>query len=94
MTKEDNIRDTPIPPTQPDPSSKKCIKSTCVILSDEDEAFVVELLADHPLMYNKKIKKYKETDQKGKLWDELGAELGITGRHKLNLYLLLLVLSQ
>ncbi len=94
MTKEDNIRDTPIPPTQSDPSSKKCIKSTCVILSDEDEAFVVELLADHPLMYNKKIKKYKETDQKGKLWDELGAELGITGRHKLNLYLLLLVLSQ
>ncbi len=45
-------------------------------------------------MYNKKINEYKETDKKEKLLEELGAELGFTGRHKLNLYLLLLVLSQ
>ncbi len=65
-----------------------------LFFSDEDEACVMEWLADHPLMYNKKIKEYKETDKKEKLWDELGAELGFTGKHKLNFYLLLLVLSQ
>ncbi len=43
-------------------------------------------------MCNKKIKEYKETDKKEKLWDELGEELWITGRHKMNFYLLLLVL--
>ncbi len=43
---------------------KKIIKSTSVILSDEDEARVVELLADHPLMHNKKIKEYKDTEKK------------------------------
>ncbi len=52
----------------------------------------MEWLADHPLMCNKKIKEYKETDKKEKLWDELGEELWITGRHKMNFYLLLLVL--
>ncbi len=31
-------------------------------------------------MYNKKIKKYKETNRKEKLWDELGEELGLTGK--------------
>ncbi len=54
----------------------------------------MEWLADRPLMYNKKIKEYKETDKKEKLWEELGKELGFTGKHKLNFYLLLLVLSQ
>ncbi len=53
----------------------------------------MEWLADHPLMYNKKIKEYKETDKKEKLWDELGDELGFTGRHKLNFYLLSLFLG-
>ncbi len=70
------------------------MKGTSDILTDEDEACVVEWLVDHPLMYNKKIKEYKETDKKEKLWEELGEELGFTGRHKLNFYLLLLVLSQ
>ncbi len=93
MTQEGSIGDTPIHPTQPDPSKRR-MKSTCFILSDEDEAHVVEWLADHPLMYNKRIKEYKETDKKEKLWVELGAELGFTGRHKLNFYLLLLVLGQ
>ncbi len=51
---------------------------------------MVEWLADHPLMYKKKIKKYKEADKREKLWEELG----FTGRHKLNFYLLLLVLGQ
>ncbi len=92
VAQEGSIGDTPIPPTQTDPS-KKHIKSTSVILSDEDEARVLEWLADHPLMY-KKIKEYKEIDKKEKLWEELGEELGFTGRHKLNFYLLLLVLSQ
>ncbi len=91
---EGSIGDTRISPTQLDPSSRKRIKGTSVILSDEDEACVVEWLADHPLMYKKKIKEYKETDKKQKLWEELGVELGFTGRHKLNLYLLLLVLNQ
>ncbi len=47
-------------------------------------------------MYNNnKIKEYKETAKKEKLWDELGKELGLTGRHKFNFcLLLLLVLSQ
>ncbi len=40
-------------------------------------------------MYNKKIEEYKETDKKEKLWEEIGVELGFTGRHKLNFYLLL-----
>ncbi len=70
------------------------MKSTSVILPDEDEARVVKWLADHPLMFNKKIKEYKETDKKEKPWNKLGEELGFTGRHKLNFYLLLLVLSQ
>ncbi len=91
MTQDGSIWDIPIPPTQPDPSSKKRMKKTS---EDEDAACVVEWLADHPLMYNKKIKEYKETEKKEKLWDELGVELGFTGRHKLNFYLLLLVLSQ
>ncbi len=55
---------------------------------------MVEWVADHPLMFNKKIKDYKETDKKEKLWEELGEELRFTSRHKLNFYLLLLVLSQ
>ncbi len=93
VTLEGSIGDTPITPTQPDPS-KKHIKSTSVIYSDEDEAHVVEWLTDHPLMYNNKIKEYKETDKKEKVWEELAEELGFTGRHKLNFYLLLLVLSQ
>ncbi len=91
--RQDGIGDTHIPPTQSD-QMKKHIKSTSVILSDEDEACVVEWLADHPLMYNKKIEEYKETDKKEKLWEELGEELGFTSRHKLIFYLLLLVLSQ
>ncbi len=66
LAQESSIEDTPIPPTQPG-VSKKRIKSTSVILSDEDEARVVEWLADHPLMFNKKIKEYKETDKKKKL---------------------------
>ncbi len=82
LTQESSIGDTPIPPTQLDVSNK-CIKSTSVILSDEDEARVVEWLADHPLMFNKTIKEYKETDKKKKLWEELGEELGFTGRHKI-----------
>ncbi len=65
LTQESSIGDTPIAPTQPD-VSKKRIKSTSVILSDEDEACVVEWLADHQLMFNKKIKEYKETDKKEK----------------------------
>ncbi len=28
-------------------------------------------------MYNKKIKEYKETDKKEKLWDELVREAGV-----------------
>ncbi len=88
LTQESSIGDTPIPPTQPDPT-KKCQKSTNVILSNQDEARVVDWLADHPLMYNKKIKEYKVTGKKDKLWEELG----FTGRHKLNFYLLLLVLG-
>ncbi len=87
---QESTVDTPIPPSQPDP--KKRQKSTNVILSDNDETRVVEWLADHPLMC-KKIKEYKETDKKEKLWDELCDELGFTGRHKLNFYLLLLVLG-
>ncbi len=71
---QERTGDTPIPPTQPDP--KKRQNSTNVILSDEDETRVVECLADHPLMYNKKIKEYKETDKKDKLWDELGLQVG------------------
>ncbi len=55
---------------------------------------MVEWLAHKSLMYNKKIKEYKETDKKEMLWEELGEELGFSGRHKLNFYLLLLVLSQ
>ncbi len=55
--------DTPIPPTQQYPS-KKHLKSISIILSDEDEACVVEWLVDHPLMYNKTLKEYKETDKK------------------------------
>ncbi len=55
---------------------------------------MVEWLVDHPLMYNKNIKEYKETDKKKKLWEDQGEELGFTGRHKLNFYLLLLLLSQ
>ncbi len=55
---------------------------------------MVECLADHPLMYNNKIKEYKETDKKEKLWEQLGSELGFAGRNKLNFYLLLLFLSQ
>ncbi len=44
-------KDTPIPPTQPeDVVTKKPLKNTSVILSDEDEVRVVEWLADHPLM--------------------------------------------
>ncbi len=50
----------------------------------------MEWLADHQLMYNKKIKEYKETDKKEKRWEELG----YTDRHKLNFYLLLLVQGQ
>ncbi len=42
-------------------------------------------------MYNKKLKEYNETDKKEKLWDELREELGLTGRHKINYYLLLLL---
>ncbi len=91
LTQESSIRGTPIPPTQPD-VSKKHIKSTSVILSDEDEVRVVEWLADHPLMFNKKIMEYKETGKKEKLLEKLGEELGFTGRHKLNFYLLLLLL--
>ncbi len=87
---QDSIGDTPIPPSQPD--TKKRQKNS-VILSDDDEMRVVEWLAEHPLMYNKKIEEYKETDMKEKLWEELGEELGFTGRHKLNFYLLLLVLG-
>ncbi len=93
VSQEGSIGDTSIPRTQPD-QMKKRIKRTSVILTDADEALVVEWLADHPLMYNKKIKEYEETDKKEKLWEELGEELGFTGRHKLNFYLLLLVLSQ
>ncbi len=63
--------DTPIPPTQQYPS-KKHLKSISIILSDEDEARAVQWLADHPLMYNKTLKEYKETDKKEKLWEELG----------------------
>ncbi len=51
----------------------------------------MDVLADHPLMYNKKIKEYKETDKKQKLWEELGEELGYTGIHKMIFYLLLLL---
>ncbi len=69
VTQEGSIVDTPIHPTQPDPSSKKRIKSTSVILSDEDEARVVEWLADHPLMYNKKIKKLTKRRSGGKSWE-------------------------
>ncbi len=46
VSQEGSMEDTPIPPTQPD-QLKKCIKSTSVILTDEDEAHVVERLADH-----------------------------------------------
>ncbi len=73
---QDSTRDNPIPPSQPD--LKKRQKTTSVILSDEEEIRVVEWLADHPLMY-KKIKEYKETDRREKLWDELGEDLGYTG---------------
>lgn len=69
-------------------------RTNTVIISDEDEERVVEWLIDHPLMYNKKFKQYKESDKKEKLCEEIGAELALTGRHKINLYLLLLVLSQ
>ncbi len=55
---QEGIGDTPIPSTQPD-QMKKRIKIASVILSDEDEARIVKSLADHPLMYNKKIKEYK-----------------------------------
>ncbi len=89
LTQESSIRDTPIPPTQPDVPSKKWIKSTSVILSDEDEACVVEWLADHPLMFNKKIKEYKETYKKEKLLEELG----FTGRHKFRFYYYLFLVS-
>ncbi len=75
---QDSTGDNPIPPSQPDP--KKRQKNRSVILSDDEETRVVEWLADHPLMYNKKIKEYKETDKKEKLWDDLGEELGYTGR--------------
>ncbi len=51
----------------------------------------MEWLADHPLMYNKKIKEYKETDNKEKLWEELGEELGYTCRNRMIFYLLLLL---
>ncbi len=69
---QDSTCDTAIPPSQTE--SKKRQKQTNVILSDADEEIVVEWLADHPLMFNKKIKEYKETDKKDKL--------GVTGRHK------------
>ncbi len=77
---QDSTGDNPIPPSQPDP--RKHEKNTSVILSDNEETRVVEWLTDYPLMYNKNIKEYKETDKKEKLWDELGEELGYTGRHK------------
>ncbi len=84
---KDSTCDTAFPPSQTD--SKKRAKETNVILSDANEERVVEWLADHRLMFNKKIKEYKETDKKDKLWDELGGELGFTGRHKFKFYFLL-----
>ncbi len=84
---QDSTCDTEIPPSQTE--SKKRQKQTNVILSDANEERVVEWQADHPSMFNKKIKEYKETDKKDKLWNKLGEELGFTGRHKFKFYFLL-----
>ncbi len=55
----------------------------------------MEWLTDHHLLMNSKnIKEYKETGKKEKMWDKLGRDLVLTGRHKFIFYLLLLVPSQ
>lgn len=58
------------------PSSKKQKKEkTAAILSEEEENTMVEWLESNPILYNKKLKTYKDSTKKEALWREKAQEM-------------------
>lgn len=60
---------------EPDPKKQKKDK-ILVVLTEEEENVMVEWLEANPILYNKKLKTYKDTSKKDTLWREKALEMG------------------
>ena len=58
-------------------------KNARLTLSDEQEENLAAWLEEHPELYDKGSKEYKDIDLKNKLWEEKAAELGVESRELL-----------
>ena len=46
-----------------------------VTISEEQEAAALEFLKNHPLLYDRSMKEYKEVSRREKLWEELADQV-------------------
>ena len=61
-------------PTGDEPAGKR--KKMLTYLDDDEEENMVKWLMDNPIIYNKKMRDYKDTSMKERLWEAKAAEIG------------------
>ena len=57
--------------------SKKRTKKKSVLLTEEQEVEMGEWLRNHPELFTKTMKAYKDASKKNKLWEDKAGELGL-----------------
>ena len=63
--------------TGPPPKRKK---RTPVTLNDEQEELAVDFIKNHELLYNRKLRDYKDTAKRDRVWQELATQLGLDAK--------------
>ena len=61
---------------EPGPNKRQKKDKVAALLTEDEEHSMVEWLESNPILYNKKLKTYKDTSRKEALWREKANELG------------------
>lgn len=69
---QSDAQDEEVPCSQP---SKR--RKASLILSDDQEEDVIEWLKEHPVLYTKTMRDYKDRAKKMQLWEEKAKEMGL-----------------
>lgn len=83
------IEDEEAIPKPPDavphvPSDNRVTKkprSKGLLLAESEEDGVVDFVRENEILYNRRLKDYKDTGKKKALWEQKAGEMGVDGEH-------------
>ncbi len=58
-------------------SQKASMKKEPLFLTEEQQADMIDWLKENTIIYNKRLREYRNTEKKNKLWDDKDKELGV-----------------